>query len=258
MASTSNQNREQKQHPIVGIIVLLLLAMAVFLLMPGMALIAFFADTLALRLDPVQMWAFSIVISLCVFVVLRILAPDTSVAGWRYLILCGTLAVLFILFFFGLKAPFSKRWVVLFIPAGEPSSHRNTTGTTDSQAVSVNTTPADTRVEIPRALPVETPDEIPRALPVSDSSPPLKPLLSSFPAQETRPVFYSVTGVGIGDTLNVRNGPGVSNTISARLPNGFNGIRIIGPPMMNGTTEWVQIEFEGGYGWVTKQYLQAE
>ena len=257
MASSSKQNREEKQNPILGFIVLLLLALAVFLLTPGMALIAFVADSFTLRLDPIQMWAFSIVISICTFVALRFFSPDSIVAGCRYLIVCGTLAVLFILFFFGLKAPFSARWVVLFIPPSEPSTQRATTSMPLRQEVGENTIPADTPL-IPRALPADTSGEIPRALPVSDSPPSQKPFLSSFPAQETRPVFYSVTGVGGGDTLNVRHGPGVNNAISARLPNGYSGIRIVSPPMLNGTTEWVQIEFGDGYGWVTKQFLQAE
>jgi hypothetical protein len=73
-----------------------------------------------------------------------------------------------------------------------------------------------------------------------------------------RIIFYSVTGVARGDTLSVRRGPGANNAISARLPNGFHGIRIVGAPTMNGTTEWVHIEFRDGNGWVTRQYLQPE
>ena len=64
MATTSQQKKEERQNSIVGLILLVLLAIAVFLLMPGMALIALVADTFSLRLDPVQMWAFSVFISL--------------------------------------------------------------------------------------------------------------------------------------------------------------------------------------------------
>ena len=246
MATTSQQKKEERQNSIVGLILLVLLAIAVFLLMPGMALIALVADTFSLRLDPVQMWAFSVFISLCAFVALRISAPDSSVAGRRYLILSGTLAALFILFFFGLKAPFAARWVVLFIPPSEPASQPSTASTQPSQTADTSTTPADESVEIPRAIPVSSP------------SAPLKPFLSSPPVPEARPVFYSVTGVARGDTLNVRRGPGANNAIAAKLPNGFNGIRVVGAPTMNGTTEWVHIEFTDGNGWVTSQYLQPE
>lgn len=93
----------------------------------------------------------------------------------------------------------------------------------------------------------EMPVASPRALPVS-----------SLPVSEKRAIFYSVTGVARGDTLNVRTGPGTNNAISARLPNGYNGIRIVGTPTLNGTTEWVHIEFTDGNGWVTSQYLQPE
>ena len=96
-----------------------------------------------------------------------------------------------------------------------------------SQTANTSTTPAEAPVAIPRAVPVSSP-------------------------------FYSVTGVARGDTLNVRRGPGANNAISARLPNGFKGIRIVGAPTMNGTTEWVHIEFTDGNGWVTSQYLQPE
>ena len=73
----------------------------------------------------------------------------------------------------------------------------------------------------------DAPTEIPRAIPVSLSSTPLKPFLASPPVPEARQIFYSVTGIARGDTLNVRKGPGANNAITSRLPNGFNGIRIL-------------------------------
>ena len=94
--------------------------------------------------------------------------------------------------------------------------------------------------------------EIRRPVPVLDQSQP--------PANQRAAEiqFYSVVGVATGDTLNVRSGPGGNNAVTARLPNGYRGIRVIGASVMNDTTEWVPISFETQSGWVRKQYLQAE
>lgn len=95
------------------------------------------------------------------------------------------------------------------------------------------------------------------SVPFSKFTPSPVPAIPIVPPR-ARMIFYSVTGVARGDSLNVRRGPGANNAISAKLPNGFHGIRIVGAPIMNGTTEWVQIEFRDGNGWVTRQYLQPE
>lgn len=99
--------------------------------------------------------------------------------------------------------------------------------------------------------------EVRQAIPIAK---PIRPVATSpsTSAPETLERLYSVVGVARGDTLNVRSGSGANYNITARLPNGFNGIRIIGAPVMNGTTEWVSITFRDGTGWVTKQYLQPE
>jgi hypothetical protein len=70
--------------------------------------------------------------------------------------------------------------------------------------------------------------------------------------------FYSVTNLAQDDTLNVRSGPGVSYDLVARLPNSFSGLRILGEPILNGMTEWVQIVFDNKTGWVVKSYLKQE
>jgi hypothetical protein len=82
---------------------------------------------------------------------------------------------------------------------------------------------------------------------------PLTPFESS-----SSQLLYSVVGVSGGDFLNVHSGPGSTNGVTARLPNGYSGISIIGPPVMNDTTEWVDIEFGGGSGWVNRAYLKAD
>lgn len=70
--------------------------------------------------------------------------------------------------------------------------------------------------------------------------------------------FYSVTGIESRDTLNVRFGPGTNYDILARLPNGAGRIRVVGEPIMNDATEWVQIAFGDRTGWVAKVHLKAE
>lgn len=71
-------------------------------------------------------------------------------------------------------------------------------------------------------------------------------------------IYYSVTGVTRGDTLNVRSGPGTNNSVTAKLSNGDTKIQISGLSVMNDTTEWVHITFGEKSGWVRKQYLKAE
>jgi hypothetical protein len=83
---------------------------------------------------------------------------------------------------------------------------------------------------------------------------PVDPSQSVLPKQ----TFYSVTNIAQDDTLNVRSGPGVSYDLVARLPNNSSGIRILGEPVLNGMTEWVQIVFDNRTGWVVKSYLKPE
>ena len=95
--------------------------------------------------------------------------------------------------------------------------------------------------------------EVRPAIPVAESTVPLTPFQSS-PAQQ----LYFVGGVAADDTLNVHSGPGSNKSITARLPNGYEGITIIGASVMNDTTEWVNISSKDGSGWVNKQYLNAQ
>ena len=94
----------------------------------------------------------------------------------------------------------------------------------------------------------------------SDAQPALSP--SSLPGLPVNAgdeeSWYSVTGLESGDTLNVRLGAGSNYDIVARLPNGAGRIRIVGEPLMNGVTEWVQIAFGDRTGWVAKHYLKVE
>ena len=94
--------------------------------------------------------------------------------------------------------------------------------------------------------------EIQRAVPVAEPTPPLTPFYQSSTGQT-----FSVVGIAAGDTLNVRNGPSAANGVTIQLPNGYGGITLIGSPVMNDSTEWVNVRFRGGSGWVNRQYLRA-
>jgi hypothetical protein len=71
-------------------------------------------------------------------------------------------------------------------------------------------------------------------------------------------VLYWVVEVGTGGTLNVRLGPGARYPTIERLSNGFDGIQIVGPTVMNEATEWVKIALGEKTGWVNKQYLKPK
>jgi len=89
------------------------------------------------------------------------------------------------------------------------------------------------------------------------STPSVNPL-GSLPDPVAQQIVYTVVGVSNGDLLNVHSEPSSSSSITAKLPNGYANVRIIGASVMNDTTEWVNISCEAGSGWVNKQYLETE
>lgn len=126
-----------------------------------------------------------------------------------------------------------------------------------------DTQPVDTTSEPPAAPSMSPTSETPMAgtsqsvdqstPPIIASPVPLAPFLSS-PTQAS----YSVVGIPSGDALNVHSGPASTSAITARLPNGYDKITIVGDPIMNDTTAWVNIAFRDSSGWVNKAYLGAE
>ena len=96
-----------------------------------------------------------------------------------------------------------------------------------------------------------------RALPVGGSDPAAS-TQRVLPANTTAPGLYAVTGIAKNDALNVHSGPGSNYEVVAKLPNGYQGVQVFGASVMNGTTEWVQINFKNQSGWVTKAYLKAQ
>jgi hypothetical protein len=70
--------------------------------------------------------------------------------------------------------------------------------------------------------------------------------------------FFEVTGVGGGDSLNLRDRPGASARIVGQLANGA-VLRNVGGCRMTGETRWCNVETTGGVrvrGWVSARYLR--
>jgi hypothetical protein len=70
--------------------------------------------------------------------------------------------------------------------------------------------------------------------------------------------FFEVTGVGGGDSLNLRDGPGTLARVVGRLGNGT-VLRNVGGCRMTGQTRWCNVETTGGVvlrGWVSARYLR--
>jgi hypothetical protein len=68
------------------------------------------------------------------------------------------------------------------------------------------------------------------------------------------PDFWAVTGLSVGDSLNLRAGPSTRDGVIGRLANG-EVIRNLGC-RMTGNQRWCQVETSSGVGWVSGRYLR--
>lgn len=91
--------------------------------------------------------------------------------------------------------------------------------------------------------------EVRPAIPIPRSTPPLVPFLITHAA--------FVTGVPVGDVLNVRSAPAMKANSLFNLKNGQR-IQITGEPVFNSQTEWVPIQSGRLQGWVRRIYLRNE
>ena len=66
---------------------------------------------------------------------------------------------------------------------------------------------------------------------------------------------YKVIKVASWDTLNMRSGPGVKNGVITELPHNAVGVRLTGAAKQVGRTHWVEVNWQGKRGWVSKSYL---
>lgn len=67
---------------------------------------------------------------------------------------------------------------------------------------------------------------------------------------------FKVVGVSPSDPLSVRSGPGVNYDKVISIANGTE-VFVVSGGKMNGTTEWLPIEFGNSSGWVASKFLQA-
>jgi hypothetical protein len=67
---------------------------------------------------------------------------------------------------------------------------------------------------------------------------------------------FRVIGVSPNDPLSVRSGPGVSFPRVISVANGAE-VFVTGGGRMNGSTEWLPIDFGNSSGWVASKYLQS-
>jgi hypothetical protein len=68
------------------------------------------------------------------------------------------------------------------------------------------------------------------------------------------PDFWAVTGLSVGDNLNLRAGPSAGDRVIGRLAEGEN-VRNLGC-RMTGKQRWCQVKSPVGVGWVSGRYLR--
>lgn len=81
-------------------------------------------------------------------------------------------------------------------------------------------------------------------------------LLGALAVKAAHAAHYHVVHVEENDTLNVRAGAGVVNSVIATIPADGAGIELTGDEAVVGSTRWAKIIWEGESGWVSKHYLQ--
>lgn len=68
---------------------------------------------------------------------------------------------------------------------------------------------------------------------------------------------YKIVGVVAGDTLNLRQQPGVNSKVLYKLPANASSISMTGRTMQVGKTRWAEIKYQGKVGWVNQRYVVA-
>lgn len=121
--------------------------------------------------------------------------------------------------------------------------------TADTAAVQATPTaqlPADPTIE-PTNQPTDQPTTEPTNQPTAQPT--------ATPSTTTTEPQYRVAFVTDDDTLNVRSGPGVVNSVIGKLPPDTGGVRITGPGQIVAGSTWVPITANGLNGWVNGRYL---
>ena len=77
-------------------------------------------------------------------------------------------------------------------------------------------------------------------------------------AQNIGPGRYSVTGVDVSDTLNIRAEPSSGSAIVGQIPSDATGISTLGGRVVVGASTWLEVQYRDLRGWVNGQYLTPE
>ncbi|MBS3752757.1 MAG: hypothetical protein KGY46_05135 [Anaerolineales bacterium] len=129
-----------------------------------------------------------------------------------------------------------------------------------SCAAIMKTQPQDT------ALPTQTPPaKTTKPANQTNPSPQLNPTPTSTllptpsPTPETSSTtLYAVVGVSDDDVLNIREGPGAENEITATIPPHSTDIQTTGEGVDVDGSKWVPIEYLGEKGWVNAYFLAEQ
>jgi len=118
LAQNSNTGKDDLASAaggIGGIIIILVVLFAGFLNAPGMLLMGILNDAAKLHLDCGQMWTFSLIISVALYITLRISYKVNAEASVMYLFICIAIVAVFLIAKFGFKAHFPGRIISNFI-----------------------------------------------------------------------------------------------------------------------------------------------
>ncbi len=77
------------------------------------------------------------------------------------------------------------------------------------------------------------------------------------PVQAAEVKVYSVTGVTLGQFLNMRSAPGTSSSIVTKIPADSTGVVATGEEKKLGAVTWAKVYWAGKGGWVSKVYLKS-
>ncbi len=103
-----SQKKESPFTQFLGFAILLCLAVAVFLLLPGMVIVSIFADLAVPAMHTSQLWTFSTIAAIFVFLGLLAATRNFNRAGVVYLGLCIASGLLYALFAYGFEIKESK------------------------------------------------------------------------------------------------------------------------------------------------------
>lgn len=152
----------------------------------------------------------------------------------------------------------------LLVACATPKTDIAASAITPAAATSTPT-PAPTHTPPPEPTTTETATTSPTPTPVPSATPsptqtsvPSTPVPEGTPLPTPEPGTYTVVGVRLDDTLNVRAGAGVDHEILGTLAPYASGIEVVGDGIQVGQSVWVPIQRGEVEGWVNSRYLARQ